>query len=424
MHSLAALPCNIHTGGVEAQLNLASVPIQALTKDTPMTDVAPPGFTPAPLSSPDRTPAPTGRPLMLCLSHLRWGFVYQRPQHLMSRLAQSYDVLFFEEPLFAEHVQPQLLASQPAHGVTVLVPRLPAGTPHEQVIAMQRDLLDGYLAQHRDAELLLWYLTPMSLAFTDHLHAQVTIFDCMDELSAFMGAPPELIERERQLLARADVMFTGGQSLWEAKRHQHGNAHAMPSSVDIAHFAQARALLPDPADQSPIGHPRLGFFGVIDERFDIQLVDELARQRPQWQIVLIGPVVKIDPQTLPRRANIHYLGAKQYEQLPHYLAGWDVALMPFAINASTRFISPTKTPEYLAGGRPVVSTPIADVISGYGTSGVVSIADTPAAFIAAVERALGAEARDSVVIQADAALDGMSWDKTCNAMKEQIECLR
>ncbi|RYE72112.1 MAG: glycosyltransferase, partial [Oxalobacteraceae bacterium] len=188
--------------------------------------------------------------------------------------------------------------------------------------------------------------------------------------------------------------------------------------------AQARALLPDPSDQAAIGHPRLGFFGVIDERFDIHLVDELARQRPQWQIVLIGPVVKIDPQTLPRRANIHYLGAKQYEQLPHYLAGWDVALMPFAINASTRFISPTKTPEYLAGGRPVVSTPIADVISGYGTSGVVSIAHTPAAFIAAVERALGAEARDSVVIQADAALDGMSWDKTCNAMKEQIECLR
>lgn len=389
-----------------------------------MNDVAQPGSTFASQTHSLRETAPTRRPLMLCLSHLRWGFVYQRPQHVMSRLAQSYDVLFFEEPVFADRVEPQLQSSHPAEGVTVLVPQLPAGTPHEDVISMQRDLLDAYLAQHRHDELLLWYLTPMSLAFTDHLKGQVTIFDCMDELSAFMGAPPELIEKERQLLARADVVFTGGYSLWEAKRHQHANAHAMPSSVDIEHFAQARALLADPVDQAPIGHPRLGFFGVIDERFDIELVDELARQRPQWQIVLIGPVVKIDPQTLPRRSNIHYLGAKQYDQLPSYLSGWEVALMPFAINASTRFISPTKTPEYLAGGRPVVSTPIADVISGYGDSGAVAIADTPAAFIAAVEQALSAEARDRVIAQADAALDGMSWDKTCAAMKEQIECLR
>ena len=389
-----------------------------------MNDVAQPGSTFASQTHSLREAAPTRRPLMLCLSHLRWGFVYQRPQHVMSRLAQSYDVLFFEEPVFADRVEPQLQSSHPAEGVTVLVPQLPAGTPHEDVISMQRDLLDAYLAQHRHDELLLWYLTPMSLAFTDHLKGQVTIFDCMDELSAFMGAPPELIEKERQLLARADVVFTGGYSLWEAKRHQHANAHAMPSSVDIEHFAQARALLADPVDQAPIGHPRLGFFGVIDERFDIELVDELARQRPQWQIVLIGPVVKIDPQTLPRRSNIHYLGAKQYDQLPSYLSGWEVALMPFAINASTRFISPTKTPEYLAGGRPVVSTPIADVISGYGDSGAVAIADTPAAFIAAVEQALSAEARDRVIAQADAALDGMSWDKTCAAMKEQIECLR
>jgi len=389
-----------------------------------MTDVAPPGLTPASRSDALRDSAPTRRPLMLCLSHLRWGFVYQRPQHVMSRLAQSYDVLFFEEPVFADNAKPLLLSSQPTQGVTVLVPQLPTGVPHERVIALQRELLDTYLAEHPHDELLLWYLTPMSLAFTEHLKGQVTIFDCMDELSAFMGAPPELIDREQQLLARADVVFTGGHSLWEAKRHQHANAHSMPSSVDIAHFAKARDLLPDPADQAGISRPRLGFFGVIDERFDIQLVDELARQRPQWQVVLIGPVVKIDPQTLPRRANIHYLGAKQYNELPQYLAGWDVALMPFAINASTRFISPTKTPEYLAGGRPVVSTPIADVISGYGASGVVAIADTPAAFIAAVEQALSAEARDSVLAQADAALNGMSWDKTCAAMKEQIECLR
>ena len=368
------------------------------------------------------------RPTLLCLSHLRWGFVYQRPQHVMSRLAKDYDVLFFEEPVFTEQAVPSLVQTQAADGVTVLVPHLPvAAQPHgqpDQTAALQRRLLDDYLAQRPGAELLLWYFTPMSLAFTDHLVGSVTVFDCMDELSAFRGAPPDLLDKERQLLDRADVVFTGGYSLWEAKRQQHSNAHPMPSSVDIKHFAAARGGLVEPADQADIGHPRLGFFGVIDERFDIALVQEVAMQRPDWHIILIGPVVKIDPATLPREANIHYLGGKDYQELPAYLAGWDVALMPFALNESTRFISPTKTPEYLAGGCPVVSTPIRDVISGYGDSGVVTIAESPRAFIDAIEGALRSKIAGEVLVRADAVLDGMSWDKTCSAMKEQIECLR
>lgn len=369
-------------------------------------------------------PAQVARPILLCLSHLRWGFVYQRPQHVMSRLAKSYDVLFFEEPIFADTQHPELESSMPVSGIKVLVPRLPSGLDPQQIATAQRQLLDDYLAEHGSGELLLWYLTPMSLTFTEHLNAQVTIFDCMDELSAFKGAPPDLIEKERQLMTRADVVFTGGYSLWEAKRTQHHNAHPVPSSVDIAHFAMARDALPEPADQASIGHPRLGFFGVIDERFDVELVGELAIQRPDWQIVLIGPVVKIDPATLPRHSNIHYLGPKAYAELPAYLSGWNVALMPFAINESTRFISPTKTPEYLAGGCPVVSTPIQDVISGYGDSGVVSIAATSQEFIAAIEVALDARAGGGFAQRADEVLDGMSWDNTCALMKEQIECLR
>ena len=367
---------------------------------------------------------PASRPTLLCLSHLRWGFVYQRPQHVMSRLARDYDVVFFEEPQFSHVAQATLDASSPALGITVLVPQLPMETDPEQVLAAQRALLDGYLAEHGGDELLLWYFTPMSLAFTEHLQARVTIFDCMDELSAFKGAPPGLLARERELMAKANVVFTGGYSLWEAKREQHGNAHAMPSSVDIAHFAQARDRLPEPADQAAIGYPRLGFFGVIDERFDINLVDQVASERPDWQIVLIGPVVKIDPATLPRRANIHYLGAKGYDELPVYLSGWTVALMPFAINESTRFISPTKTPEYLAGGCPVVSTPIRDVVNTYGDSGVVTIAATAPAFIAAIEAALDEKSAVDFIQRADRVLEGMSWDKTCAVMKEQIECLR
>lgn len=373
-------------------------------------------------------PTQRTRPTLLCLSHLRWGFVYQRPQHVMSRLARDYDVIFFEEPVFEDLAEdratPRLDHSQPAPGIEVIVPRLAHGLSEEQIAEAQRQLLDEMLLARGDAELLLWYLTPMSLAFTDHLKGNVTIFDCMDELSAFRGAPVRLVDMERELMARADAVFTGGYSLWEVKQRQHDNAHPVPSSVDIAHFAAARDGLADPVDQADIAHPRMGFFGVIDERFDIELVEKLATLRPDWQIVLIGPVVKIDPATLPQLPNIHYLGGKSYDELPAYLAGWDVALMPFAINESTRFISPTKTPEYLAGGCPVVSTPIHDVIRGYGQSGAVTIADTAGAFVAGINAALGLKGSTEFLQSADAALDGMSWDTTSRFMKEQIECLR
>lgn len=379
---------------------------------------------PTPLQ-PDPQLALSIRPVLLCLSHLRWGFVYQRPQHVMSRLAKDYDVLFFEEPVHDADDIPWLEQTKPTEGVTVLVPHVAGGLDPQQINAAQRQLLDDYLALQAPAQLLLWYFTPMSLDFTSHLEGQVTIFDCMDELSAFKGAPEALVEKERQLMKRTDVVFTGGYSLWEAKRKLHVNAHAVPSSVDVNHFSAAHQALPAPADQAEIAHPRLGFFGVIDERFDIELISELARQRPQWQIVLIGPVVKIDPAMLPRYPNIHYLGSKDYAQLPAYLAGWDVALMPFALNESTRFISPTKTPEYLAGGCAVVSTPIADVVRTYGDSGVVKIAASADAFVGAIESILAGDQDSLAFIQRiDAVLDGISWDKTCAVMKEQIECLR
>ncbi len=228
---------------------------------------------------------------------------------------------------------------------------------------------------------------------------------------------------ERALLKRADVVFTGGYSIWEAKRHLHDNAHPMPSSVDIAHFAAARTPLAEPADQAQLPSPRLGFFGVIDERFDIELIDQVAVMRPQWQIVLIGPVVKIDPASLPRRDNLHYLGGKRYDELPAYLAGWDVALMPFALNEATRFISPTKTPEYLAGGCPVVSTSITDVVRHYGNSELVLIADGAAAFVEAIEQALLLSAdKPALHTAADRILGDMSWDKTWSVMREKIQC--
>ncbi len=305
----------------------------------------------------------------------------------------------------------------------VLIPRLPAGCEGEAAERVQRNLLDGYLAKLGVNELLLWYYTPMSLAFSDHLKPKLTVYDCMDELSAFHGAPPKLIERELELMRRANLVFTGGHSLYEAKRKHHDNAHPFPSSVDVEHFAAARRPQADPPDQAEIPRPRLGFYGVIDERLDLALIAKVAAQRPDWQIVLIGPVVKIDPALLPQRDNIHYLGARTYDELPSYLAGWDVAIMPFALNESTRFISPTKTPEYLAGGRPVVSTPITDVVRTYGDTGIVRIADSPEAFVAATEAALAdAEDRDGLLAKADEILGDMSWDHTWSLMKEKMQC--
>jgi UDP-galactopyranose mutase len=359
------------------------------------------------------------QPDLVCLSHLRWDFVYQRPQHLLSRFAKSRRVFFVEEPVYGDW-QPHLDITSRGDGLYVVVPRVPQGLRVEAVEAIQKRLIDRLFEGHEIGDHVLWYYTPMALGWTRHLKPLATVYDCMDELSAFRGAPPALREREAELFRRAGLVFTGGQSLYEAKRDQHRAVYAFPSSIDASHFARARSVSRDPADQAGLPHPRLGFFGVIDERMDIGLLDAVAAARPDWHLVLVGPVVKIEASELPRRPNIHYLGGKSYEELPSYLAGWDVALLPFARNESTRFISPTKTPEYLAAGKPVVSTSIRDVVRPYGEMGLVRVADTPREFVEAVELSL-AEDTTSRMGAVDAFLSQTSWDRTWGRMNELIE---
>lgn len=356
---------------------------------------------------------------LICFSHLRWDFVYQRPQHLLSRCAQGQRVFFIEEPIF-DGGPLRLEMKEREGGVLVCVPYLPQGLTSEVACdAVLRSLVERLFADHGVRDYVLWYYTPMALSFTRHLRPLATVYDCMDELSAFRGASPLLRGREAELLARADLVFTGGQSLYEAKRDQHSRVYAFPSSIDVAHFAQARNRTDEPQDQSAIPHPRLGFFGVIDERFDFELLDGVAQARPDWQLVMVGPVVKIDPESLPRRDNIHYLGMKSYQELPAYLSGWDVALLLFARNESTRFISPTKTPEYLAAGKPVVSTSIRDVVRPYGQRGLVHIADTVQDFIKAVEATLKGDA--ARLLEVDEFLSQTSWDRTWEQMSALIE---
>lgn len=349
---------------------------------------------------------------VICFSHLRWDFVYQRPQHLLSRFGRRQPVYFIEEPVFEDGVEPSLRMSPRSEGVTVAVPVLPHGLSESGKILAQRQLVDEMLQDLGAERRVFWYYTPMALLFSRHLESDLTVFDNMDQLSAFKGAPPELIALEDEMLARADVVFTGGRSLYEAKKHRHGNIHAFPSSIDVAHFNQGRAEdRQDPDDQAAIPHPRIGFFGVIDERMDIDLVGEIAAKRPEWQFVMVGPVVKIDPADLPKAANVHWLGGRDYAKLPAYVGGWDAAFMPFALNESTRFISPTKTPEFLAAGATVTSTPITDVIADYGETGLVKIAATADEMIAAIEEQMAME-RGPWLARVDAKLADGSWDQT------------
>ncbi|HZU34897.1 MAG TPA: FAD-dependent oxidoreductase [Gemmataceae bacterium] len=291
----------------------------------------------------------------------------------------------------------------------------------DEQLPLLGELMQELILQEELHDALAWFYTPMALPLVDGFKPRALIYDCMDELAAFRGAPVQMIEREAELLRRADIVFTGGPSLFRAKKDRHANVHCFPSSVDAAHFGKARAGLPDPKEQAILSHPRLGFFGVLDERLDLGLIDGIAKAHPEWQLVFVGPIVKIDHADLPRRPNLHYLGQRPYADLPAYLSGWDLCLLPFARNEATRFISPTKTLEYMAAERPIVSTPIRDVAEPYGH--IVYLGDSDTEFIVACEQALAADEAERTprVAAMREVLASTSWDATARAMDHLLE---
>ncbi len=358
---------------------------------------------------------------LVVFSHLRWDFVYQRPQHLLSRMAAKRQVIIIEEPMHTT-AAPHWEVTHSAGQLTVYRPHTPLdewGYADAQ-IKLLAELMPRIRENENLSECIAWLYTPLALPLTATLDPTLLIYDCMDELSAFAFAPPQLLQREAETLAQADLVFTGGPSLYRAKQDRHPSVHCFPSSVDAAHFQQAQSLA-EPADQAALPRPRLGFFGVIDERIDLELLRALAEAHPEWQIVMVGPVVKIDPAQLPAAPNLHYLGQRHYAELPAYLGGWDVCILPFAQNEATRFISPTKTLEYMAAEKPIVSTPITDVAEPYGE--IVYLGGTSAAFIQACEQALGASAAERTQRSAAmrAVLANTSWDRTAEAMHALIE---
>jgi glycosyltransferase involved in cell wall biosynthesis len=339
----------------------------------------------------------------------------------MIRSARERRVFYVEEPVFGETI-PGLDIRRRDCGVFVVTPHLREGPDDPEAPAMEQALLlDELFLEYKICDYILWYYTPTAIAFTWRLDPLLVVYDCMYESSAFKSAPPGVKQRESELLKLADLVFTGGYGLYEAKRRLHHNIHPFPSGVDLEHFRQARREIAEPMDQACIGRPRLGFSGVVDERLDRELLAAIADVRPDWQIVMIGPVVGIDPPELPRRPNIHYLGDRNYQDLPAYLSGWDVAIAPFARDEST--IAPAETSEYLAAGIPTVSTSIRDVELLYGRRGLVEIADATDEFVAAVERLMNRGIDydyDAWLDRVDETLASSAWDDAWARMMNLI----
>ena len=340
-------------------------------------------------------------------SHLRFDGVWQRPHQVATRLAQRVALLFVEEPFAANEDRDEF---RTFGGVTVLRPRRrdPATSLADE---RTRASVRAWVA---DRAACVWLYTPMMLPLGAAAPAAPIVYDCMDELAAFDFAPPELVRREADLLARAETIFCGGRSLYETRRSLGPRVSLEASGVEFEHFAAAQTGRPHGL-LANLAHPIAGYIGVIDERIDLALIETLA-DRP-CEVVLVGPIVKIDPATLPQRTNVHFTGQIDYAALPQFLAGFDVALMPFARNAATANISPTKTPEYLAAGVPVVSTRIADVVAGYGD--VVAIADDATAFADAALAAVTTSA-DRVAAGVARARD-VGWDAIVERMWARIE---
>ena len=363
---------------------------------------------------------------LFVFSHLSWDFVYQRPQQLMSRLARHYRIFFIEEPEPAGGTEEAAAvgwhATQPLPQLTVLRSSgiVEKRGFNERNVPALREKLSELRQQHPNG--IAWLYTPMAMPLLEVLNPVRVIYDCMDELSAFMNPPAGLLEHERQLLERADLVFTGGPSLYAIKRHLNANVHCFPSSVDVTHFRKAldRKIAYPPHE--PLPQPRLGFFGVLDERLDLALIAAIADARPHWQLVLVGPVVKIDPASLPQRPNICYTGQQPYALLPAFLASWDVCLMPFALNEATRFISPTKSLEYMAAELPVVRTAVKDVVEQHAD--VVTIADTADDFIHCCDRVLAWSAEDRLqqIRRMREKLSLTSWDTTVREMRYLMRC--
>lgn len=358
--------------------------------------------------------------------HLRWDFVWQRPQQIFSRLAESHPVLFIEDPVIADG-EARLDITGPHPNVARLVPVLPPSCAHSvdaqcdaTLPLIRQALRDHPLLAGRFEDAVQWFYSPMTApCFLGRFGGQGVVYDCMDELANFRFAPPDITERERFVLSKADVVFTGGHQLFESKSKHHHNVHFYGCGVDVDHYGTARLDETQvPASVALLPRPVFGYFGVIDERLDYGLLTTLAECFPEASIVMAGPFAKVERTELPDRPNIHWLGQQSYSDLPALVKGFDVCLMPFALNEATKYINPTKTLEYMAAGKPIVSTAIADVVRNF--TPIVEVAHSRDGFLEAVERAWR-EPDPALIEHGVARAADASWDAIVGAMRHHIQ---
>jgi len=360
-------------------------------------------------------------PELVVLSHLRWTFVWQRPQQLVSRLAGGFErVWFVEEPLPVPGLVDPVVRVEEHEHVTRVWLDVPEDGSWPGFAPELSKLYEAELDRLLDdtADPTVWLYTPMALDLARSLQPSLLVYDVMDDLAAFKGAPPGLVLRQRQALREADVVFTGGRSLHRSVADRRpSDLHCFPSGVDPEHYAAALHWRRREPEQRPVA----GYVGVIDERIDLALVAGLAAELPDWDIVMVGPVVKLDAAVLPQAPNLTYPGPRQYPELPEVMGGFDVALMPFALNDATHSISPTKNLEYLAAGLPVVSTRIADVVADY--TGIVDLRDDSAGFAAACCQGL-AECPEDRAERVRPILQTQHWDRIADRMSTLLTSAR
>ena len=356
---------------------------------------------------------------LICFSHLRWDFVYHRPQHLLTRFATKFRVFYIEDPIFYEGDDKYEVFITKSN-VWRVIPMLSKRKLRTSIVNRQKFLLNSLFSIFEIKEYIFWYYNPQALDISNHFSPLKIIYDCVEEISVQKNFTPQLEKLEKELLSKSDLVFTSGINLFNSKRKFNNNIHLFPCSLDKEHFSKARFHLVEPPDQSSIPHPRIGYFGVIDERFDYKLLAEVAKARPHWHFIIIGPVVRIDKSELPQNKNIHYLGGKSYDILPKYLSRWEVAMIPYKNNLTTHFINPAKTPEYLAGGKPVISTSITDIKKSFGDKKLVTIVNTSFQFINGIEHELHGKNKKEWLQKVDVFLNTTSWDKTYSNMLHLI----
>jgi len=376
------------------------------------------------------------RKTIICFSHLTWDRnLFQRPQQLMLRFSKRFNVLYvsgyscrqFFIDLFRRkkthsyHVTDNLAVYSPF--------ALPPIKKYSSITIRLNKILLSFLVKRRLKKLkfkdpILWIYHPRYIDAIGKFKEELIIYDCMDDFTSLLSDYEDRernIKDERALLKKADMVFAGGYSIAELKRDSREHIHVFPSAVEIYHFKKARSdNLEMPDDITDIPHPILGYWGAIDERVDHELLKRLAMKHPEWSIVLLGPIVRHkagDLSYLKEIKNIFWLGPKDYSLLPNYAKAFDVCLIPFVLSREGKFLSPTKTLEYLATGKPVVSTPITDVVRFY--DGVVGIADGPDEFGMAVRRCME-EDNASMKQKRICFTENKSWEDTAEKMEKLI----